>query len=311
MDEAQSIKDRPQIPNKEVAPSRDSLNKDQIAASAVRFASFISQKYPQTETQDGSQEEMLSYSFAGSLATMLLSRVNSFTAIDGEQLPRVVRKEERQIPEEAREILATFARPMGDLDFVKTSYYDARLQKANHLLSTSPEEYARERNKILTKGGGGPSFDEVPEEAKQALAMGEGQVKLMCDPVSTLGSEGVAEITIDGNKYYIARPDHMIAYKVLHLLQSYDKKPDKFNSDFGKLLQAVKTMYSEEDLVNVTEEVLDQYDNSLKKVSETFEQPFEPKIPEMINKVLDNENASPEIRNFLGKISTQIVSVSS
>jgi hypothetical protein len=249
--------------------------------SALKFAEYLTSRWPQVDTdkkvvetddkdtaidlpEDLEVEARMNYYLSGSLASMLLSHAERFTEMDETQIPALTEARTREIPKSARNILASFARQIGDLDYVPTDHYKRKqAQVQNSYGKVSSEEYSRLRTQYLWKGGGGPSFDEVPKEGCKVLKQGENQVMVMCDPVEAYGPRRVARVHVEGNDYYIARPDTILAYKVLHLLQSYEQKPEKFNADFGKLLAALKEMYSDEELEQITQQVLTDYEDAM------------------------------------------------
>jgi len=253
-------------------------------------------------------EPTLNYYISGSLATMLLAQAGSFSEIDEKDINGFREVQTRNIPEKAQNILATFARPIGDLDFVTTdSYRKKQAAVQASFKEVGEDEYTRLRSLYLWKGGGGPSFDEIPENAKKCLNHGENQLMLFCDPVESYGAKRIAKVNVEGKDYYIARPDSILAYKVLHLLQSYDHKPDKFNADFGKLLYAMKEIYTEEELLQTTRQVLSDYEKAMESCSRAFKndggrESYEKHIPNFINKVLSNKKVATEIRGFIQAI---------
>ena len=305
---------RIEVPEGEITPDQK-----EILESAIKFAEYLTDRWPQVdivrkpvvkiddkgttvelpELPEGIETETrLNYYLCGSLATMLLACAKSFTEMDGTQLPALVEVCTREIPESARTILASFARQIGDLDYVPMNHY----KKA--------EDPTR-----LGKGGGGPSFDEVPEAGRKVLRREEGQVMVMCDPVKAFGINRVAKVNVGGRDYYIARPDTILAYKVLHLLQNYEQKPEKFNADFGKLLSALKEMYNEEELIQITRQILTHYEETMEAShdrlvklffeGEENQRPYEKKIPKSIERLLANQQLSPEIRAMLESLREQ------
>jgi hypothetical protein len=276
--------------------SKITPEQQEILESATKFAEYLTGRWPQVDTSnldlssDAPEsvplEPKINYYISGSLATMLLSRSEKFSEIIEDDVPTTAESNTRDIPESARNILASFARQIGDLDFVQTNHYKNNATR-------------------LRKGGGGPSFDEVPGEGSKVLRRGQNQIKLMCDPVESYGSNKIAKVTVEGRDYYIARPDTIIAYKVLHLLQSYEQKPEKFNTDFGKLLGALKEVYSDEELEQVILQVLSDYENHMRASHERYnsesEKPtdYEMKIPKFIERILSNQQISPEIRAII------------
>jgi len=315
---------------KEISPEQK-----EILDSAVNFADYLTNKYPQID--DGTKriieideagqilesppingaepQQNINYCLSGSLATMLLSKADSFSEIKENRGNNLKEGEEKIIPEKTHHILSTFARPIGDVDFDQTDFYETKksiIFKASGKIPA--EKYRNLRSQYLYKGGSGPSFDEVPDNAQKCLNRGENQVKIMFDPVKTFEPKKIAKIKIKEKDYYITAPDNMLAYKVLHLLQSYHIKPEKFNDDFGKMLNAIKELYSEEDLEKNTVNIL----KASEKNSEDFHVRFnkdredvigyEKKIPGQIEKVLANPNLSKEVKSFIEKIKEKIVS---
>lgn len=274
------------VPQQEVSVVVTTEQKELIA-SATKFAEYLTDHWPQT-TNEGA-ESKINYYISGSLASMLLSCADKFIEMDEAKIPVLMESIVREIPESARNFFASFARQIGDLDYVRTNEY-----------KNNPTS--------LRKGGGGPSFEEIPEEGRMVLKQKEGQIKVMCDPVENYGTNKIAKINVDGRDYFIARPDTIFAYKVLHLLQSYEQKPEKFNTDFGRLHDALKEIYSEEELAQITNQILVGYEEEMKKYHvpwngdyENFPV-YEKKIPKWFEKVLANQQISPDIRATIGKL---------
>ena len=259
----------------------------EILESATKFADYLTNRYPQVDNAEGI-EPQINYYLSGSLATMLLSQAETCIEVD----EKLTESSIREIPESTQDVLASFSRQIGDLDYVPTVHY-------------------RDNPMRLKKGGGGPSFDEVPEEGLKALKRGENQFKIMCDPVDSYGVKRIAKIKVEDKDYYIARPDTMLAYKILHILQSYEQKPEKFNSDFGKLFGALGDMYTEEELEAITREILVNYENEMQNIYNQFNNTdtspaYQKQIPQYMQKVLSHEQISPEIRNILEKLRNSI-----
>lgn len=305
---------------KEITPEQK-----EILESAEKFAEYLTSRFPQvdenrrlivelynnrntvelTELPEAIQSNpMLNYYLSGSLATMLLSRAEQFTEIDESQIPGLQEGQTRPIPESVRQILATFARPIGDLDYIPTDFYDGKKTHVqNSYGKVSSEEYQKMRGKFLWKGGG-PKFDELPDETKKCLKQGETQLCVMIDPVESYGAKRVAKITVAGKDYFIARPDTIFAYKILHLLQAYEQKPGKFNADFGKLLLAMQEMYTEKELLQITNQILADYENAMEASHRRFHEndeskPYVPQIPTLVKRTLGNSQLSPEIKTIL------------
>lgn len=264
----------------------------ELLDSAVAFAEYLTHRWPQIDSgaHEGMEgEPRVNYYLSGSLATMLLARSDKFVEMDEAHIPLLHEVRTREIPESARNIFGTFARQIGDLDYAPLDHYKANPGR-------------------LKKGGGGPSFDEVPAKARQVLQQGENQCKVMCDPVASYGAQRLAKIQVEGKDYYIARPDTIFAYKVLHLLQSYSQKPEKFNTDFKKIQEALREMYSEVELQKVMLQVLVAFEDVMEAQHASFyddreDAPvYEKKIVQYIEKVLAHEKVSPEIRAILNPL---------
>ena len=178
---------------------------------------------------------------------MLLSQADSIELLDPSEFPHVSIRERKSL--KGLSELAYFTRPIGDFDYVETPAYK-NAKRAIPSYSKDPKGYKRERKKFLFKGGGGPSIDELPDSAKEILAEAKSGHKVMCDPVSTYGEDRVAKVTIQNRDYFIADPRQIFGYKVLHLMQNFDKKPKKFNRDFTILHDALRRLYTEEELID-------------------------------------------------------------
>lgn len=329
MSENTTIQTVIEAPTKTAKPTEQLQEREkhekQVDAS-VEFARYLTTRYPQVDSirkitveiddnvhvespglpEDIQVDPQLNYYLAGSLATALLSRAETIDLCEetnGSAI-RVVRSVTN--PEFTRTVLAEFARPIGDIDYVPTDHYkELQQQVQDSFGKVTSEKYQQDRAKYLWKGGGGPKFGEVPANAAAALKRGVDRADnygVMCDPVETYGTKKFARIKIGEQNYYIARPDTIIGYKILHMLQSYDQKPDKFNTDFAKLLQAVNGLYTEDELVQLTHHILGEYEESLAKISDVFDKPHKPKLPKMTQDLLGNQNLGQEARSFLGKI---------
>jgi len=130
------------------------------------FANYVATKWPQVN-ENG---EIL-YCFAGSLAVMLLGQADSITSIDVSYFPKIVPYQEIQIPNNFRLVLLHFTRKIGDLDFITSQIYGEMLKKANAYCPDDKEAYSLLRNRILTKGGGGLSINELPELARSCFRL--------------------------------------------------------------------------------------------------------------------------------------------
>lgn len=319
----------PETPDTNTPEAKISLEKQDIIESAVIFADYLTSRFPQVDNipvptidadkegvKDRAQElpedtqimPMLNYYLAGSLAIMLLAQAEQFTEVTGSDEPGVKEGETRPISEGTRLILASFARPVGDLDYVATEYYRARMRRVQEFYKKIEiKEYRQMRANYLWKGGG-PTFEEFPKEALICLVRGEEQTRIMIDPVEAYGPNLVAKVVVDEKEYYIARPDAIFTYKVLHLLQGYEHKPEKFNADFSKLFSAIKEMYSEDDLLKITLQILSDYEAAMKathmRLNTVYnsDEPYEHRVPAFIKRTLDNQSITPEIREFIQRV---------
>lgn len=291
--------------------------------AAVQFAHYIVNRYPQVddmhkivfEVDEGIHVELpplpegiqaepqLNYYLAGSLATMLLSQAETIELCEETNGAHITIVRSLANPVEVRSVLTEFARPIGDLDYVSTAHYKALLHAAQDTFgSVSNEVYQQNKRKYLGKGGGGPSFDELPKEALSALKEQPGSLMVMCDPVEVYGTNKFARVTIDGQQYYLTRPDTIIAYKTLHMLQSYDQKPEKFNSDFVLLHKALLGLYTEEELVKLTHQIVSEYENSMAQISTIFRRVYKPKFAQLAAALLARQDVAPESRDFIEKV---------
>lgn len=263
-------------------------NRTKLLAGAQAFAEYITQKYPQIN-DDGK----LNYYMSGSLAVMLLSQADSIDLLDSSQLPDISTRETRRLEEGLSEKLMNFTRPIGDFDYVETTAYkDAKKEIPSY--SDDPEGYRRERKKFLFKGGGGPSIDELPDLAKDVLAEVKPGHKVMCDPVSTYGEDQVARVKIQDREYFISDPNQIFGYKVLHLMQSFGQKPEKFKKDFTVLHDALSELYTEEELIESAYAVLVGFEDSMAK--------YGPQASKQMKKLDQNPEFNSTVRSFFEKL---------
>jgi|TARA_Y100000034_G_C6856685_1_gene389407 hypothetical protein len=257
--------------------------------AATAFASYVTEKYPQIN-EDG----QLNYYISGSLAVMLLPQVDSIDLLDSSQLPDVSTRETRSLDGGLSAKIAEFTRPIGDLDFVRTEVYNQALKEANSHYPKDPQKYTELRGKIMTKGGGGPSIDELPDLAKDVLTEAKSGHKVMCDPVSTYGEDQVARVRIQDREYFISDPGQIFGYKVLHLMQSFGNKPDKLKRDFTVLHDALSQLYSEEELIESAYAVLVGFEDSMEQ--------YGPQASKYMRQLDDNPDFNSTVRPFFEKL---------
>lgn len=278
----------------------------ELLESAYCFAEYLTDKWPQTQIDqyvsitDIDETEIglpplpecliippkLNYYIGGSLAVILLAQADTVDICAETYGSSITIENTISIPQKVKDTLVQFARPIGDLDYVPTTDY-----------KNLPER--------LRKGGGGPSYDELPAKALPIIQRKPNQIKVMCDPLETYGTKKFARICIRGKEFYIARPDTLIAYKIFHILQNYPKKPEKFNRDFATLSQALMSMYPLEHLLPITHHLLAAYEEEYNKIMEYFSngKPYDRKLPKLFDQVMQNPQLSPEIRYFLEALS--------
>ena len=213
---------------------REGETKEKILDGAKAFTNEVLEKYPQT-----SEDGKLNYYISGSLGVMLLLEGKRFEVIDETRLPKIVSIAEKEIPPEAAKTLEGFVRKIGDLDFV-------------------PLEEWKKSDKRMRKGGGGLKISELSETAKKVLKISEYRKAVMCDPLEAVTPHRVARVRINGKEIYITEPKMMLAYKTVHIGQSFNNahKTDKFVSDFNAMLKGIEAIYSREELLRVTHETM-------------------------------------------------------
>lgn len=229
-----------------------------LIEAALAFSSYVTDRYPQIN-----DDNKLNYSISGSLAMILLSQADTIEKLDSSQLPKVSLVEEQRLPDGLRSKLADFTRKIGDFDFVGTEVYDQALREANSYWPKNPEKYGNLRSKIITKGGGGPSVDELPDLARDILVEAKPGTKIMCDPVETYEQDQVVRIRVRGKNYFVSDPMQIFGYKVLHLMQSFSNKPSRFTRDFAILHGALSELCSEEELIESAYSVIVRFEDSM------------------------------------------------
>jgi hypothetical protein len=233
---------------------RGGEQKEAILNGVEAFADELLEKYPQVN-QDGK----LNYYLSGSLGVMLLLRGGKFEILDESRIPEIVSIAEKEVPPEATKYLEGFVRKIGDLDYVETDIYKAKKREVQDSYGKVPdEEYNRRRKEFLFKGGGGPKIADLSETAKRALKISEKQFAVMCDPLETVTPHRVARVKIDGKEVYIPEPKMMLAYKTVHLGQTFEnaEKTQKFVSDFNAMLKGMEAIYPREELLRATHETI-------------------------------------------------------
>lgn len=204
---------------------------------AANLACEIVNKFPQVNV-DG----RLNYYLSGSLATMLLLKTANMTILDESQIPGVAYAEEKDCADLSKSPLKRFARQIGDIDFVPLNEWRIGEQR-------------------LKKGMASVITSELPESALMVLK-DSNRAGVMSDPLETYTPHRVARLRIYDQDIFIAEPRVMLAYKVVHLCQTFDQadKSDKFVGDFESIFMGLSDLYSLDVLVSTTHEALMMYE---------------------------------------------------
>jgi|GEM_PF-4419894 len=247
----------------------------QLVESGTKLADYVTELHPQVA------DEQLNYIIGGSEGTTILSKADSFTEIRIDTLGNIVEMGVREIPDSARSALNSFARPINDLDYIvaKEGFELPGLSKTMSVNNGIPYEKAYI-----------PSGD-MPSEAKTIIK----------DPMglsfhnneSIYGETKAAKVTVNGKDYYVSSPDDALAYKTLDAAIRYGEKPEQFKSDIGKIFEATKGIYSEEELLNTTGNVLGNFRGKWKN-GQQF-------TTDGIEKILADGQA-PEVRDWFDKV---------
>lgn len=273
-------------------------SKEAILGGVEAFTGEVLDKYPQV-TEDG----RLNYYLSGSLGVMILLKGGKFEILDESRIPEIVPIDEKQVPPEAAKHLEGFVRKIGDLDFVGTKLYAEQKQAVQNSYGKVPdEEYSRGRKQFLFKGGGGPQIAELSETAKKALKIGENQVGVMCDPLESVTPDRVARVKIGEREVYIPEPRMMLAYKTVHLGQTFENahKTDKFVSDFNAMLKGMEAIYSRDELLRATYETM--FAHAPNSPNNTFVPYHNPKFKGELRKFYDEALALDADSSYLGQL---------
>jgi hypothetical protein len=296
-----------------------------VMKSVVNFVAYLDERFPQVDTQPEILVEIedgeitgfsppseavalpkLNYYLVGSLATTLLAAADKVEVCAENSNSNIVVESTLEIPSGVKGLLTKFVRPVGDIDYIPSGYYNLQKKRVQDSFeSVTPEQYRTSRSRFLWKGGGGLKYGDVLETARAAIkrpADREDNFGIMCDPFDSYGKLRYAKVSVDGHEFYIARPDTMVGYKMLHMLDQFDKKPEKFNKDFDVLYKAISQIYPESHLVQITHEILSAYDERIKKVLSTFDRPGVSKLRIMIRNLLDRDDLGVDARGFLEKV---------
>ena len=258
--------------------------------ACVELALYFKQRYPQVDS-----EGRLHWYFAGSLASVLLSRTPSIDIYTETDTPDIKVIATIVNPAATRAALTRFARPIGDIDYIPTLYYQELWGAVQDSFNYVPaDEYQRSRARYLSKGSS-IQFAEIPDKATPALR----EERVVCDPQDTFGTTTFAGINIGGESLFIARPDTIIGYKILHILQSYNNDPLKFNNDFAALLSAISILYPEDELVKSTLHILRRFEESLTRIVDIPNTFSTKRLPQMIRTLLGRSDLQEQLRSYV------------
>lgn len=214
-----------------------------LLKGARDFSKILIEKYPQVN-----QQGRLNYYICGSLGTMLFLQSDKFQLLDETKIPDIEVIGEEELTPKAKTHLTSFIRKIGDIDVTRTSDYDEALDQANALWPSQPEEYKKERAKILLD----LEKVDLSESARGILSDDKGY-SVKCDSVRYPSPpERVARVCLEGQDYYIADPKMMLAYKFGDLsskLYINIGRTKKFVSDFEPMLDGLQEIYLREELI--------------------------------------------------------------
>lgn len=265
----------------------------QLLENAKDFASYVVTKYPQVN-----EKGELNYYLSGSLLMMLLSQAQYFELLDSSKIPEIKIAERRQIPLDLSDKLKQFARKIGDLDYVETSAY----KKAKSELPdeyVEPEKYAEEKSKFLPFGGESFSLTDFSKSSREILFQSLNSDKIICDSPKIYGEMEIAKIRLGNKDYFITDPLNFFGCKFLSILQKFPKKADSLKRDFNVLLPVFSELYSEQDLIKSTYELIDNFQNANLKQPTLIKDCFK-KVKRNLFFNFDSESRT--LKSFLHKL---------
>src|SRR5262249_39543847 len=107
-------------------------------------------------------------------------------------------------------------------------------------------------------------------------------------------------VRIGGKAYLIQRPERGLAGKILILLDTLDqplhgkKKPEKYIHDMPVLLESMRTIYTDEKLVNGTKAVL--FSQKAKSWARTID------VKQGLKKLMEHPDLPADVREFVKKV---------
>lgn len=212
-------------------------NIQQIAQNLGEYISSVS-----TQIDDKGK---LQYYLCGSLATMLLSNATSIENCDIGENSVINIQEKKTIPQEAREDLSLFARPIHDIDVINVS--------GDMVRNSGVNIDGRRKVRILRI----PVQRAIPDIEK----LFKDDSSFYSFSIDRLGDERkivkhrVAKITIGENKeIYITAPEALIAHKLEETIQLCSQKNDlekyeKDIRDLSTMISGISKIYDKKDLV--------------------------------------------------------------
>ena len=265
----------------------------QLMQNAKEFANYITTKYPQVN-----EKGELNYYLSGSLLVMLLSQVNEFEVLDSSKIPEIRIIQRKEIKPEILDKLKLFARKIGDLDYVETfAYKQLKSEIADEYLDN--EKYIQEKSKFLPFGGENLSLEDLPDSLRENLFESGKSKKITCDSAKEYDKMEVAKITLENKDYFITNPLNFFGCKFLNILQKFPKKAESLKRDFSILLPAFSELYSEQELINSTYNLIRNFQKA---------KPEEPNlVRDYFKKVQKNllfnfDSESRNLKSFLNKI---------
>lgn len=265
----------------------------QLLENAKDFASYVVTKYPQVN-----EKGELNYYLSGSLLVMLLSQAKSFDLLDTSKIPKISVIQTKSITENASNKLKLFARKIGDLDFVETSAYK-QLKSYIPDVYHDPEGYFKEKEKFLFGGEGGPFMEELSESQRNIFEKSNSGKRVTCDSAKEYVLSSAVRINLNNQDYFISDPLNLFGYKFVSILKKFPYDSQKLKRDFKLIYSAFLEMYSEEELIEKSYEILTNFENAnfddnrgrenyIKKISE--------------NLSWDNSSDARSLKHFIRKI---------
>ena len=222
---------------------------------AQNLCEYMSSVSPQVDEQG-----KLQYYMCGSLATMLLSNAISVErcSVTGELVESSL--EEKVIPQEARETLSLFARPIHDIDVINVA--------GNVVENSKITVDGRVKNRMLRA----PVQRAVPDV--EQLFRRQSDYWSAFANIDSLEEERninkhrVAKITMeDGTELYITSPEALIAHKLDETIQLVVQKNDeekyaKDIRDLATMIGGISKIYDKKELSKAVFDTIQEKDGS-------------------------------------------------